>query len=336
MEKIRQQLAGLKAMVGNTPLMEISFEYKGEDRKLYAKAEYYSITGSAKDRVAINILEKAYKSGELKKESTIVEATSGNMGISFSAIGGLLGHRVIIFMPDWMSQERVKLMKSFGAEIRLVSREEGGFLGCIRKSEEYRDQHENVFLPRQFANEDNAEAHYLTTGNEIWRQMQERNIVPEAVVAGVGTGGSIMGIGRYLKEQNPKMRIHPLEPSSSPTLSTGYKIGKHRIQGISDEFVPAILKMDEIDEVVAVEDGDSIIMAQMLSRELGMGVGVSSGANFLGAIKVQEMLGGRGTVVTLFPDDNKKYLSTDLMGEEPEKEGYISNDVKLKGFDAFR
>ena len=336
MEKIRQQLAGLKAMVGNTPLMEISFEYKGEDRKLYAKAEHYSLTGSAKDRVAINILEKAYNSGELKKESTIVEATSGNMGISFSAIGRLLGHRVIIFMPDWMSQERVKLMKSFGAEIRLVSREEGGFLGCIRKSEEYRDQHENVFLPRQFANEDNAEAHYLTTGNEIWRQMQERNIVPEAVVAGVGTGGSIMGIGRYLKEQNPKMKIHPLEPASSPTLSTGYKTGKHRIQGISDEFIPAILKLDEIDEVVAVEDGDSIIMAQMLSRELGMGVGVSSGANFLGAIKVQEMLGGRGTVVTLFPDDNKKYLSTDLMGEEPEKEGYISNDVKLKGFDAFR
>ncbi|SCP97561.1 PLP-dependent cysteine synthase family protein [Anaerobium acetethylicum] len=336
MEKIRQQLAGLKAMVGNTPLMEISFEYKGEDRKLYAKAEHYSITGSAKDRVAINILEKAYNSGELKKESIIVEATSGNMGISFSAIGRLLGHRVIIFMPDWMSQERVELMKSFGAEIRLVSREEGGFLGCIRKSEEYRDQHENVFLPRQFANEDNAEAHYLTTGNEIWRQMQERNIVPEAVVAGVGTGGSIMGIGRYLKEQNPKMKIHPLEPASSPTLSTGYKTGKHRIQGISDEFVPAILKLDEIDEVVAVEDGDSIIMAQMLSRELGMGVGVSSGANFLGAIKVQEMLGGRGTVVILFPDDNKKYLSTDLMGEEPEQEGYISNDVKLKGFNAFR
>lgn len=336
MEKIRQQLAGLKAMVGNTPLMEISFEYKGEDRKLYAKAEHYSITGSAKDRVAINILEKAYNRGELKKESTIVEATSGNMGISFSAIGRLLGHRVIIFMPDWMSQERVKLMKSFGAEIRLVSREEGGFLGCIRKSEEYRDQHENVFLPRQFANEDNAEAHYLTTGNEIWRQMQERNIIPEAVVAGVGTGGSIMGIGRYLKEQNPKVKIHPLEPASSPTLSTGYKTGKHRIQGISDEFVPAILKLDEIDEVVAVEDGDSIIMAQMLSRELGMGVGVSSGANFLGAIKAQEMLGGRGAVVTLFPDDNKKYLSTDLMGDEPEKEGYISNDVKLKGFNAFR
>lgn len=336
MELIRNQLESLKNIVGNTPLMGISFSYKGKDRIVYAKAEYYNYTGSAKDRVALYILQKAYENGTLKKGNTIVEATSGNMGIAFSALGSMLGNKVLIYMPDWMSEERIRLMESFGAEVRLVSKEEGGFLGCIRKSEDYKAEHADVFLPCQFANEDNCMSHYTGTGPEIWDKLQEHNIIPDAVVAGVGTGGSIMGIGRSLKEKNPGVRIHPVEPLSSPTLSTGYKTGQHRIYGISDEFIPPILKLDELDEVISVDDGDAIIMARMLSRKLGLGVGVSSGANFLAAIKAQEMLGGDGAVVTLFPDDNKKYLSTDLMKQEPAKEGYLTNDVILKGFAAYR
>jgi cysteine synthase A len=195
---------------------------------------------------------------------------------------------------------------------------------------------EDSFLPHQFSNRDNSESHYLTTGPEIWGQLQMRGLTPDAVVAGVGTGGTIMGIDRYLKEKNPNIKVHPLEPANSPTLSTGYKVGKHRIQGISDEFIPSILNLRDLDEIISVEDGDAIIMTQKLSSTLGIGVGISSGANLLGAIKVENMLGRGSTVVTVFPDDNKKYVSTDLMKSEPVKNGYISSNIELIGIKSFR
>jgi cysteine synthase A len=330
-----KKILGLSSLVGNTPILAIKFRYKGEERIIYTKSENMNMTGSIKDRMAYYILNHAYRSGKLKPGDMIIEATSGNTGISFSAIGRALGHPVTIFMPDWMSQERINLIKSFGAKINLVSKEEGGFLGSIKMSEELAEQNEHSFLPRQFSNCDNIEAHYTTTAPEIWWQMKMRHLKIDSFVAGVGTGGTIMGVGKYLKEMNPEITIHPLEPSNSPTLTTGYKVGKHRIQGISDEFIPSIVELDKLDSIVSVDDGDAIIMAQMLAS-MGMAVGISSGANFLGALKIQNEIGKDKVVVTVFPDDNKKYLSTDLAKCESIKANFLSSDVELIEFRAYK
>ncbi len=325
----------LKSLIGNTPLLSILFRYKGELRTIYAKAENLNMTGSIKDRMAIHILRKAYSIGVLKAGDQIFEASSGNTGISFASIGRALGHCVNIYMPDWMSDERKNLIRSMGANIRLVSKEEGGFLGSIEMSKQAAAA-ENGFLPCQFSNEDNVEAHYQTTAPELWWQLKYRNLIPDAFIAGVGTGGTIMGVGKYLKENNPEVKIYPLEPANSPTLTTGYKIGKHRIQGISDEFIPSIVKLDQLSEIVCVDDGDAIIMAQQLAAKLGIGVGISSGANFIGALKVLEMIGKDKVVVTVFPDDNKKYLSTDLLKTEPVKDFFLSKDVELLYMTAYK
>ena len=335
-EDITYRLDHLSKLIGNTPLVEIRYRYKGKNRRIFAKAEYYNLTGSIKDRMAFHILKKAYELGKIKEGYRILEATSGNTGISFSALGSFLGHRVTIFMPNWMSKERINISRSFGAEIRLVSPEEGGFLGSIKMTEDIAKEEDRVFLPCQFSNEANVEAHYTTTGPEIWTQLKKLNLAPDAVITGVGTGGTIMGIGRFLKEKNPLIKLYPLEPTSSPTLSTGYKVGAHRIQGISDEFIPPIVNLEELDEVIDVHDGDAIIMAQKMAAELGMGVGISSGANILGAIMVQDRLGDESTVVTVLADDNKKYLSTDLMKNEPVKKDYISSNVELMDLVSYR
>jgi cysteine synthase A len=327
---------GLKNMVGNTPLIAIHLLYRGEPRTIYAKAENLNLTGSIKDRMALHILRKAAQAGLLQPGGCIVEATSGNTGISFSAIGRALGHPVRIFMPDWMTQERKDLIRSFGAEVRLVSREEGGFLGSIDLAEAFAKATPGAFLPRQFSNEENAQAHYESTGPEIWWQLDSRNLVPDAFVAGVGTGGTVMGVGRFLRVRNHDVKVHPLEPANSPTLTTGHKVGKHRIPGISDEFIPAILHLKELDEVIAVDDGDSILMAQKLAAGLGLGVGISAGANILGAIEAQNRLHRDAVVVTVLPDSNKKYLSTDLLREEPVKPGFMTPDVELVSAEAVR
>lgn len=326
---------GLSGLIGNTPLLEIEFLYKGKKRRIFAKAENLNMTGSIKDRMAYHIIKSAYDRGDLKPDMHIYEATSGNTGISIAAIGRSLGHPVTIFMPDWMSEERKNIILSLGANIRLVSKEEGGFLGSIEMANKAAED-SGGFLPRQFSNGDNVQAHYTTTAEEIWWQLKFRNITPNAFVAGVGTGGTIMGIGKFLKERSEEIMIHPLEPSNSPTLRTGYKVGKHRIQGISDEFIPDICELNKLDEIIDVDDGDAIIMAQKLASQLGLGVGISSGANFLGALMAQELLGGRAEVVTVFADDNKKYLSTDLLKEEPVKEGFYSPDIELLSFKSLK
>ena len=333
---IRGTGKGLKNLVGNTPLLAISCEYRGRPRTVYAKAEHLNLTGSIKDRMALHILERARTSGRLAPGQPIAEATSGNTGIAFAGVGRATGHPVTIFMPDWMSHERIALIKSLGAEIHLVSRGEGGFLGSIQLAEACAQGPMGAFLPRQFSNEDNCAAHEATTGPEILWQLREHGLKPDAFVAGVGTGGTVMGVGRFLKRSAPGVKIHPLEPANSPTLSAGHKVGKHRIQGISDEFVPPIVDLAFLDEIVAVEDGDAILMAQKLARELGLGVGISSGANFLGALKVLEGLPENATVVTIFCDDNKKYLSTELLHEEPLRDDYLSPTVRLTGFDVYK
>lgn len=330
-----KKFENIKNMIGNTPLLEITLKYKGETRKVYAKAEYYNLTGSIKDRVAFYILENAYKTGKIKDTDVIAEATSGNTGIAFSALGSYLGHKVVIYMPDWMSRERINLMKSYGAEIRLVSKEEGGFLGSIKMTEELAEKG-GVFLPCQFSNEDNTMAHYFTTGEEISNQLKAIGLKADGVVAGVGTGGTVMGIAKRLRQDNPECKAFPLEPLNSPTLSTGYKTGAHRIQGISDEFIPPILKMEEMYKVVSVDDIDSIIMSKMLSQRFGIGVGISSGANILGCLKAQDMIGSDKVIVTVLADDNKKYLSTDYSDDWEIKDGYMTKDIELVSVKAYR
>ena len=324
----------LRRLIGNTPLLAIDVEFRGRRRTVYAKYESLNLTGSIKDRMALHILKKGYMAGDLRPGDTIAEATSGNTGIALAAIGRALGHPVTIFMPDWMSTERVALISSFGATIVLVSKADGGFLGAMSQADALKTANARTFLPHQFANDANVEAHFTGTGPEIWFQLAAHGLEADAFVAGVGTGGTVMGVGRYLRSQKPAVRVHPLEPAESPTLSTGHKIGRHRIQGISDDFIPPICHLDELDAVVQAHDGDAILMAQKLAQH-GLAVGISSGANLLGALQVQDELGGDAVVTTVFADSNKKYLSTDLLRHEPARPDYLSPDVTIRGFDSF-
>lgn len=331
-----RSVAAIRQMVGSTPLLEIVYRFDGRERRLYAKYESMNMTGSVKDRMACHILAEAYANESLRPGDTIVEVSSGNTGIAFAALGAALGHPVRVYMPDWMSKERQQLIASFGAEIVLVSAAQGGFVGSIALAERFAMEHASVFLPRQFENRANVRAHAATTGPELLLQIEAFGRKPGAFVAGVGTGGTVMGVGRSLRAAFPKVRVHPLEPANSPTLRTGHKVGKHRIQGISDEFVPAVVDLQELDDIVDVWDGDAILMAQALARHLGLAVGISSGANFLGAAGLVEQHGDEGAVLTVFCDSNKKYLSTDLYGDEPVRDDYLTPRVELLGFRAVR
>lgn len=331
---IHERFRALDAMVGNTPLLAVHCRVNGRQRTVYAKAEFLNLTGSIKDRMASHVLHVAYRTGNLRPCDTIAEATSGNTGIALAAIGRALGHPVVIYMPDWMSPERAALIRAFGAQIKPVSREQGGFLGSIDLCESLGKEQIDVFLPRQFSNQANVEAHRLTTGPELAAQLERCGRSVHAFVAGVGTGGTVMGVGQYLRGRDPGVHVHPLEPAESPTLTRGVKVGRHRIQGISDEFVPAICDLKSLDSVIAVPDGDAILMAQKLAGTLGLGVGVSSGANFLGAVRLLEHYPQGATVATVFCDDNKKYLSTDLLREEPTRSDYLSPGIELLGYEA--
>jgi cysteine synthase A len=336
----QKTLGVLDKMIGHTPMVEIRYSYNGKEGSVFAKCENYNFTGSIKDRMALYILKEAYRTEAITPQHEIWEATSGNTGIAFSALGRMLGHKVTIVMPDWMSIERKLMITGFGADIVQISKEQGGFLGSIKYADDMAAKREKqcckeplIFLPHQFSNENNYKAHEETTGVEILHQLIKRGRKPDAFIAGVGTGGTVIGVGKALRKVFPDTKIHPLEPSESPTLSTGYKVGAHRIQGISDEFIPEIMKYEPTDEVVAVSDGDSIIMAQKLASQLGLAVGISSGGNFIGAVKLAEKYGFDKTIVTVFADDNKKYLSTDLMKKEPVKDSFLSPNIQLLAID---
>ena len=316
-------------MIGRTPLVEIRYRSAGRRRRLFAKYEQENMTGSVKDRMALWVLRRAYERGELRPGDTITEATSGNTGIAFAALGRALGHPVRIYMPDWMSRERSALTHAMGAEIIPVSREEGGFLGSIALADRYAAERPGVFLPHQFDNPANAEAHEHTTGAEIIAQLASQGLPCDGFVAGVGTGGTVMGVGRALRRAFPGVRVHPLEPANSPTIRTGCKLGAHRIQGISDEFVPSLLRPQELDPVLDVWDGDAILMAQRLASR-GLAVGISSGANVLGADQLLDELGDDAVVVTVLPDSNKKYLSTALCGDEPVRDEYRAPAIEIE------
>lgn len=331
-ESRHERFMNLDKLIGNTPMLALDYRFKGSLGRIYVKCEYYSLTGSVKDRMALYILKRAYENGLINPGDTIIEATSGNTGISFAALGRSLGHPVHIIMPDWLSTERFDIIRSLGATITKVSKEAGGFLKSIELAKSLAKDGKS-FLPSQFENLNNPAAHEHTTAKEIINQLQIVELQPTAFIAGVGTGGTIMGVGRGLKKQFPSIRIHPLEPAESPTLSTGYKVGSHRIQGISDEFIPSIVKLDQLNGIVQVYDGDAIITAQKVACELGLGVGISSGANIAGAIRLQQELGKDAVVVTLLCDNNSKYLSTDMMKDEAIMPHYISSDLEFVSYD---
>lgn len=312
--------------IGNTPIIRIDYEYKGKIKYVYTKLEYYNLTGSIKDRVAYYIINQAKKKEILKPGMPIIEATSGNTGIAIAALGKLYKHPVTIFMPDWVSTERLNLMKSFGANVILFSKEEGGFIKCVEEAKKMAKD-KNGFLANQFSNIDNFLAHYETTAEEIIHQTPEKIY---GFVSGVGTGGTLMGVGKRLKEEFKETKIVAIEPDKMPMISEGKIYGQHKIEGIGDDFVPELIDKSAIDDIILVNDEDSINMSRKLAKELGLGVGISSGANLIGSIILNEKI--NKPIVTVFADDNKKYLSTDLSKEIDKNNNFISNQIKLKEY----
>ena len=313
----------LSKLIGNTPMIKIKYRYENRKGYVYAKLEYYNYTGSIKDRLAYYIIKKSKEEKILKENQVIVEATSGNTGISFAALGAYFSHPVHIFMPDWVSEERIKIMRLYSANVYLVSKEEGGFKEAIKRSEEFASKI-NGFLPRQFENTLNIETHYLTTAKEILEQVNEI----DTFVSGIGTGGTLMGVAKRLKEYNKNIKIIALEPDKMPLLSGGKIIGEHKIEGIGDEFIPKLVDFNLIDKVIRINDLDAINISRILASKLGLGVGISSGANFLASV-----LSGGKNVVTVFPDDLKKYLSTDLSKDVDNNKELLSNKIELLGFE---
>ena len=316
----------LKDIIGNTPMIKILCKYKDKKINIFTKLEYYNLTGSIKDRVAFYIINEAIKKGKLKKGQPIIEATSGNTGISLAAIGAYYKYPVYIFMPDWASKERIELMKNYGANVTLISKEQGGFIKCVEEAKKLAEE-KNGFLANQFGNEDNYKAHYETTGKEIINSLEKLDESTGAFVSGVGTGGTLMGIGERLKKVYKDIKIVALEPDKMPIISKGKIIDQHKIEGIGDDFVPDLLDKSKIDEIILVNDNDAINMSRKLSRELGLGVGISSGANFIASALLADKMDKN--IVTVFADDNKKYLSTDLSKDIDNNEKFISNKIEL-------
>ncbi len=313
----------MNGLIGNTPLIKIKYKYDNKIKNVYTKLEYYNLTGSIKDRMAYYIITEAYKSNLITKHQPIIEATSGNTGISIAAIGAYFDNPVYIFMPDWVSQERKKIMEMYGAKVFLISKAEGGFLECIKRANELANQI-NGFRPNQFSNKLNKEINYKSTAQEI----VDKNIKFEAFVSGVGTGGTLMGIGQKLKENYKNIKIIAIEPEKLPIISKKNINLKqnHKIEGIGDEFIPQLLDKNLIDNIILIDDDDAINMSTLLAKKLGLGVGISSGANFLGAV-----LSGLDNVVTIFPDDLKKYVSIEKNVRNISD--FISSKVDLLDFE---
>lgn len=313
--------------IGNTPLIRIKYIYKGKESEVYAKLESYNLTGSIKDRVAYYMITNAYKNGNLKKGMEIVEATSGNTGIALAAMGTYFGNPVHIFMPDWASVERINLMKMYNAKITLVSKEDGGFKAAIKMAEQYALKN-NAYMPNQFENENNALAHYETTGQEIVEKLGDKI---GGFVSGIGTGGTLMGVAKRLKKADSNVKIYALEPDKMPLLTSKKIIGNHKIEGIGDDFIPKIVEEDFIDKVFVINDDDAINMSRKIALKLGIGVGISSGANLIASILAKTENDKK--IVTVFADDNKKYLSTDLSKPISDNADYISNKIEILDYE---
>ncbi len=309
----------MKKTIGNTPMIKINFKFKGIKQSTYVKLEHYNISGSIKDRVAAYMINNAIKRGDLKPGQTIIEATSGNTGIALAALGARLNHPVIIYMPNWASIERIKIMEGYGAQVILVTKEEGGFKACLEYAKA-KEEEINGFLTNQFENKDNILANYETTGQEIVEQIP---VIPSAFISGIGTGGTLMGVSAKLKEHFDIKTI-ALEPATMSLLKLGKIIRNHKIEGIGDDFIPAIVDATKIDDIIVVDDDDAINMSRKIASVLGIGVGISSGANLIAAA-----LSELPNTVTVFADDNKKYLTTDLAKPIDENPSFVSNKVEL-------
>ena len=303
----------VEQLVGNTPLLSVDHyvRARGLEAVILAKLERCNPAGSAKDRVALEMLRQAEASGVLQPGGTVIEPTSGNTGIGLAAMAIAKGYRVILTMPATMSAERRALLKAYGAELVLVA--EGGMAGAVAKAEELAREIPGSFIPGQFDNPANPAAHYKTTGPEIWRDTEGH---VDIFVAGVGTGGTISGTGRYLKEQNPRVRIVAVEPASSPLLSQGHA-GPHGLQGIGANFVPGNYDAKVVDEILTVTDEDACRTGRLLARTEGIMAGITSGAALWAADELARRPENRGkTIVALLPDDGGRYLSTPLWSEE--------------------
>ena len=307
MSKVKNSFLDL---VGNTPLVRVNNLIKKDELKadVLAKLEYFNPAGSVKDRIAKEMIQDALEKGLINENTTLIEPTSGNTGIGLSAVATALNLKIIITMPETMSVERRNLMKAYGAELVLTPGSEG-MKGAIAKAKELASQIENSFIPGQFENPANPTAHYKTTGPEIYEQTEGK---VDIFVAGVGTGGTISGIGKYLKEKNPEVKVVAVEPASSPVLSTG-KGGAHKIQGIGAGFVPEVLNTEIYDEIIRVENEDAFDYGKVIAIEEGILVGISSGAALYAAIQVAKRKENKGkTIVAFLPDNGDRYLSTPL------------------------
>jgi len=296
--------------IGNTPLVRLRTASEESGCEIFAKAEFLNPGGSIKDRIARHIVLEAERRGKLRPGSTIMEVTSGNTGIALSMVGAMRGYRVVIVLPRTVSRERRQMIQSFGAELQLLE-EINDIQSAIADTEAYAADKDDVFLPRQFANPDNAEAHRLTTGPEIVRQLREPC---DAFVMGVGTGGTVMGVGRALREAGWPTRVVAVEPDESAVMS-GEARGRHGIQGLADGFIPDLVDLNEIDEILRIRTPDAIGKSRELGLSDGLLVGISSGANVLGAMQVARELGPGHRIVTVLPDRGERYLSMAPTGE---------------------
>ena len=297
-------------LVGNTPILELgNYEEKNQlEATILAKLEYFNPAGSVKDRIAREIILDALETGKLTKDSVIIEPTSGNTGIGLASVAASLGIRIIITMPETMSVERRNLMKAYGAELVLTDGAKG-MKGAIAKADELAKEIPNSFIPGQFVNELNPRAHKRTTGPEIWEDTKGK---VDVFVAGVGTGGTVSGVGEYLKSKNPDVKIVAVEPATSPVLSKG-EAGAHKIQGIGAGFVPDTLNTDIYDEIIPVENEDAFELGREIARTEGILVGISSGAALKAATELAKRPENKGkTIVALFPDTGDRYLSTPM------------------------
>ncbi|MBF1516620.1 MULTISPECIES: cysteine synthase A [Prevotella] len=304
----------LTELVGNTPLVELDkfSANKGLDKPVIAKVEYFNPGGSVKDRIALAMIEDAEEKGLLKPGATIIEPTSGNTGVGLALVAAVKGYKLILTMPETMSIERRNLVKAYGATVKLTSGKDG-MKGAIKAAEELRDSIKGSVILQQFENLANPEKHYRSTGEEIWRDTDGK---VDIFVAGVGTGGTVSGVGKYLKEKNPNVKIVAVEPSDSPVLSGGQS-GPHKIQGIGAGFIPNTYNAAVVDEVFQVENDEAILAGRQLAQQDGLLVGISSGAAAFAAAEIAKRPENKGkTIVTLFPDTGERYLSTVLYAFE--------------------
>ena len=313
-----EKISRLKKLVGNTPVLRLLCEVDGKEITILAKYEAWNFTGSIKDRMAYQILSSSYTNGVLTENQTIIEATSGNTGIAFAAMGAYLGMPVYIYMPSWLSEERKRLLEFYGAKLIQYSAEEGGFLRCIEEADK-KSRKKGYFCPQQFKNSWNVLAHYQNTAPELHEAMKSHNLGDlDIFIAGIGTGGTVMGFYRYFSNLNDNFKAIPVLPDKN-------KDGEHRIEGIGDSFVPEILAPEELEPFYRVRDSDAISVARQINK-LGLSVGISSGANIFSAAMAKINNPGAKNIATVLCDCNKKYLTTDLCSDSQEN---LSQNIKI-------